>query len=373
LAPFNSTGNRLIHIRLGGVALEQIGQKLKAARESQGLSLAQINERTKIPINHLQAIDAGVTDDLPETVYVAGFIKRYADCVGLNGPSLSDEYRRLASEDNGGNGDGAWGANRGQKAAQTMVSPAYVQRVRTEQRQPSFLRNIVFPAMWIVALIPILTFLFQWQQNNSNNAQDTTLPNFQNINNKFNQVQPSATPNIPTQASPTTATATTPPASTEAQVSISASRHVWVEISAVSSGESLFTGFLEAGDQRDFKDPQGIRVHAGNGGNLTVMQDGKSQTLGAAGKITEKAFMAKNANPNAIATTADGKPVTTATTATKPVTVKKVVKKTATADASAVPKRRYRSLDDGPSRLLNGESVGGTRSIDVPYRYTEGQ
>jgi hypothetical protein len=142
---------------------------------------------------------------------------------------------------------------------------------------------------------------------------------------------------------------------------------VWVEIKAVSSGESLFTGTLEAGDQRDYKDPQGIRVHAGNAGSVTVTQDGKAQTLGAAGKMAEKVFMAKNANPSTTATTADGKPLTTAsTTATKP-TVKKVVKKTATADASSMPtKRHFRSVDEG--HYLPGE-FGGTRSIDVPYRY----
>jgi len=357
-----------------GVVLEQIGQKLKAARESQGLSLAQINERTKISINHLQAIDSGIADDLPETVYVAGFIKRYAECVGLNGPSLSDEYRASASESNGQNGDGGWG-NRGHKAAKgapTMVSPAYVQKMRTEQRPPNLLRTVVFPAMWIVALIPIVTFLFQWQQNNSNNnSQDlSSLSNFQNR--KFDQVLPTATPNGPTQTGPTTTT-TAPPATSEAQVSISASRHVWVEIKAVSSGESLFTGNLEAGDQREFKDPQGIRVHSANGALLTVVQDGKTQTLGPAGKPAEKAFMAKNASAAAItaATTADGKPVTTAAAIKPPV--KKVVKKTATADASAVPKRRFRSIDEGSGRQLYGESMNGTRSIDVPYRYTEGR
>ena len=79
------------------MSLEQIGQKLKAARESQGLSLRQIHDRTKIPIGHLQSIDGGHADELPEPVYVAGFIKRYGDCVGLNGQSLSEEYRHEKS------------------------------------------------------------------------------------------------------------------------------------------------------------------------------------------------------------------------------------------------------------------------------------
>ena len=67
------------------MSLQEIGTRLKSARDNSGLSLSQINERTKIPFNHLEAIEQGNFDDLPEPVYVAGFIKRYADCVGLDG------------------------------------------------------------------------------------------------------------------------------------------------------------------------------------------------------------------------------------------------------------------------------------------------
>ncbi len=40
------------------MSLDQIAQKLKSARDVAGLSLAQIQEKTKIPYNHLASIDA---------------------------------------------------------------------------------------------------------------------------------------------------------------------------------------------------------------------------------------------------------------------------------------------------------------------------
>ena len=76
------------------MSTEEIGYRLKSARDAGGFTLAQINERTKIPFNHLESIEQGHFDDLPEPVYVAGFIKRYADCVGLNGQQMADEYRQ---------------------------------------------------------------------------------------------------------------------------------------------------------------------------------------------------------------------------------------------------------------------------------------
>ena len=355
------------------MALEQIGQKLKTAREGQGLTLAQIYERTKIPVNHLMAIDSGVVDDLPETIYVAGFIKRYAECVGLNGQSLADEFRREMTPSNGDNGHAGFSA-RAHAAQPILASPAYVQRARIgDDRPPSLLKSFFFPLVLIVCMLGGMAFLWNYNQTNHSDQQDTSLSSLKLPSSKFNQVQPSTAPTGPTQTGPTADGQPTPAANSEAQVSLMASQHVWVDVKAVSSGESLYTGFLEAGDRRDFKDSQGVRVHAGNGGSLTVMSEGKSQTLGAPGKIAEKAFMAANPSPTASAL-ADGTKTAAGSGSIlgangKPTTVKKVVKK-ASADGAA--KKRYRSVDGMPGgNYMPGEHIGGTRSIDVPYRYTD--
>lgn len=361
------------------MALEQIGQKLKTAREGQGLTLAQIYERTKIPINHLQAIDTGLTDDLPEPVYVAGFIKRYAECVGLNGQNLSDEYRKQAKPEGNGNGDSNW-ASRSNAAQPLLVSAPYVQRSRIDDRPPSILKSIFFPVCWIILIFGLITFLYK-MQGNDNNADDKnivrSLPQ-----SKFDKAQPAAAPDATSQTGPTTATpaaATSPTAatSTEAQLAITASQHVWVDIKAVSSGETLYIGNLEAGDRRDYKDPQGIRIVAGNGASITVDVDGKTTTMGPAGKRAEKVFLSKNPPPSGAGATvaADGtiKPgstlSTTLGTAVKPP-VKRIKK--ASTEPPLAPRRRVRPVEEAPARSSGGDSGGG-RSIDVPYRYTEGR
>ena len=68
---------------------EQIGQKLKAARESRGLTLGQIYDKTKISTANLQAIEQGDADQLPEAVFCTGVHKRHAGTVGLNGPKFN--------------------------------------------------------------------------------------------------------------------------------------------------------------------------------------------------------------------------------------------------------------------------------------------
>lgn len=71
----------------------RVGARLAAAREAQGLSLAEIAERTRVPMRHLHAIEIGDYAGLPAATYSAGFVKGYARLVGLDGQALSQAFR----------------------------------------------------------------------------------------------------------------------------------------------------------------------------------------------------------------------------------------------------------------------------------------
>jgi cytoskeletal protein RodZ len=359
------------------MALDQIGQKLKNARESHGLSLGQIFERTKIPINHLDSIDNGLTDELPEPVYVAGYIKRYADCVGLNGQNLSDEYRKLNGGSNGNKSNGASHVSSRMVGTPVIVSaPSYSKGV--DLRPPNILKQGLWYFLLIVMVVGIMAFLVSWQSNyTANNQTDPTQTLLQRrysaVNTPAGQ-QPAAgpaQPGQPGQPVPTAADSAAPaplPADNEASVSVTASQHVWVEITGVSTGQNLYTGFMERGDRKDYKDPQGVRVHAGNGASLTVDNQGKSETLGLPGKVGEKVFMSKTAAASGALTDPKAQAAAAAAAAKAALTVKKPVKKVVPSDAA--PKRKAHSSDENGGS--SGGSGGGSHSsIDVPYRYTE--
>jgi cytoskeleton protein RodZ len=71
-----------------------ISDRLRAAREARGLSLDDVATRTRVPIRHLHAIDAGEWDALPAITYSVGFVKSYANAVGLNGTEIGQELRQ---------------------------------------------------------------------------------------------------------------------------------------------------------------------------------------------------------------------------------------------------------------------------------------
>ena len=63
---------------------ENVGERLRAAREARGLTLAQVAGETRIPQRHLQTIEAGDFTALPARTYAISFSKNYARMVGLD-------------------------------------------------------------------------------------------------------------------------------------------------------------------------------------------------------------------------------------------------------------------------------------------------
>lgn len=72
--------------------LAQIGAFLRDNREKQAKSLEDIAIRTYIRPQLLNGIETGNPDTLPEPIFVQGFIRRYAEALGLNGVDLSQQF-----------------------------------------------------------------------------------------------------------------------------------------------------------------------------------------------------------------------------------------------------------------------------------------
>ena len=68
--------------------------RLRAAREAQGLTIADIARRTRITLRHVEALDRGDLSSLPGRPYVIGFVRSYARAVGLDGEALVALVRR---------------------------------------------------------------------------------------------------------------------------------------------------------------------------------------------------------------------------------------------------------------------------------------
>jgi flagellar biosynthesis protein FlhG len=74
------------------------GALLRKVRESQGIELADIAQRTKISVPHLAAIESESPGDLPAPVYVQGFVQTVAKFLKLDPAQVSKTYMRRLRE-----------------------------------------------------------------------------------------------------------------------------------------------------------------------------------------------------------------------------------------------------------------------------------
>jgi cytoskeleton protein RodZ len=70
----------------------EIGNSLREARLRQGLDLAEIEQATKIRSRYLRALEEEQFELLPAQTYVKGFLKAYADHLGLDGDLYVEEF-----------------------------------------------------------------------------------------------------------------------------------------------------------------------------------------------------------------------------------------------------------------------------------------
>lgn len=72
-----------------------IGEILRKAREEKGVSLAEVENETKIRRKYIAALESNDFDVLPGKIYVKGFLRNYARYLGLEGEALVKEFEDM--------------------------------------------------------------------------------------------------------------------------------------------------------------------------------------------------------------------------------------------------------------------------------------
>jgi DnaJ-class molecular chaperone len=74
------------------------GKALKQVRERMGIEPQAISKETKISIKTLEWIEEEAFEKLPPLVYLKGFLKSYAQSLGLDPQKVTEEYIRFMEE-----------------------------------------------------------------------------------------------------------------------------------------------------------------------------------------------------------------------------------------------------------------------------------
>jgi transcriptional regulator with XRE-family HTH domain len=182
-----------------------VGERLRAAREKQGLSLEDVAAQTRIPQRHLASIETAEWDSLPAPTYTIGFAKNYAGIVGLDRAEIGDQLR----EEMGGQRFATMSAD--------VFEPADPRRTMPK----SLVIGAVIAAVLLIALMSFL----------NRRSLDQTEPNAVAAANE-------SAPAAPAAPSPA------PPAAS-GQVVLTATGPAWVQVT--DQGTTLFQGELQPG------------------------------------------------------------------------------------------------------------------------------
>ncbi|MFC4766372.1 helix-turn-helix domain-containing protein [Effusibacillus consociatus] len=147
--------------------MKELGSILRTARESKGLTLDEIQERTKIRKRYLEAIEEGELSILPGLVYARGFIRNYAEQVGLDGQALLQEHG--LSEDS-------------PAAAPERAKPVPKEAEKKEKPQPKIASpdlgegNRIFPQVAMAVAVIGLLGVGLWYLTNREASPQTPAP-----------------------------------------------------------------------------------------------------------------------------------------------------------------------------------------------------
>jgi cytoskeletal protein RodZ len=112
-----------------------LGASLRSARESKRVKLPEVAQKTRIPLQRLEALEKDRYADLPDDVYLRGAIRNYAIFLGLDPDEMLAIYRAARPE--------------AKKRAPLSVTPT----TRTVAIVPATIGVLVIVVLILVALV----------------------------------------------------------------------------------------------------------------------------------------------------------------------------------------------------------------------------
>ncbi len=79
--------------------MENLGKYLQQKREEQDISIDELVSLTRIPIRFIEAIESNQFDLLPNQVTAKGFLRSYAECVGVDHALITEAFADFPAPD----------------------------------------------------------------------------------------------------------------------------------------------------------------------------------------------------------------------------------------------------------------------------------
>ncbi|GKQ43069.1 XRE family transcriptional regulator [Companilactobacillus sp. RD055328] len=145
--------------------MDEVGQRLRAARIEKGLTIDDLQQSTKIQKRYLIAIEEGQLDLLPGEFYERAFMKQYAQAVGLDSKELLGDTIAEVPED----------SEKNTVKANNPVKESIVKEENQSGQGKELVKRYLPQAIVIILVVIILGVIFGIATNNKAKNQ-TVIP-----------------------------------------------------------------------------------------------------------------------------------------------------------------------------------------------------
>ena len=266
----------------------QIGPLLEKKRLEKGLSLKEAEQATKIRTRYLKGLEREDPTALPDPVYARGFLKTYANFLGLDGEQLSREFRDHRAPRR----ERYLDYERPQRGEfdQPIINPGGVDDAERRRISGATIFTIVLAVLVLAVVICALYYVGSRSTGNiPNNAPEEELVVEQEAEDDSSWEEPAAGPESKTGAEDRA-----DDASNEGSEAV----QVTVRVVGVPTGLTVLTDGTVASDQfaqpgfsQTFEARRTITISTANAGAVEVEVDGQNKgRLGQLGKPLTRDF-----------------------------------------------------------------------------------
>jgi cytoskeletal protein RodZ len=244
-----------------------LGEFMQGARESAGLSIDELSERTSIRAGLIKEIENNNFIHCGGDTYARGHLRNIAAIISVDAQTLIDLYNNEHSSEI--------------RKIHDMLVENNVTKIPTERKTVSW-KSLAIASIVVLAAIAGGQVIIS-------NSKTTVTPTV--------STSPTATAVPSAEPSPTSTQNETTEAvssvSGELTLTISAARGN-SNIDVVINGESLYKGPLFQGETKSFNAPNSISIYLSNAGDLDLTLNGeKIAPLGARNEEIRKTFRSK--------------------------------------------------------------------------------
>lgn len=229
-----------------------VGQILQRARLHYKQSIPDIERALRIRGSLIEAIEENRLDDLPGRAYALGFVRSYAEYLGLDANRIINLFKEQSV---------------GVKEKPELHFPVAASESK-------------MPALWLVAvslIMAVIVIVFWVSYTEVDRAEVTEIPSVPvEMKERVETAMPFGPPRPQVEAVEETP---------EAGIILNITENSWVEIRD-TGGRVMVSKVLKAGDQYFVPDSPDLRMSLGNAGGVEIFLDGRALApLGRPGSI----------------------------------------------------------------------------------------